>query len=142
MKHCEGTFKGSDGLKLFYQGWQTQKNAKAAIAIIHCMGEHSNCYMNIVNHFVPRGYNIHAFDLRGNGRSPGHRDYINSWIEIRNDISALRAGTCQYRTVAEAPSLTAKTLSTPERLSGTLNRSSHLMHFRSGEKDILLEKGV
>jgi alpha-beta hydrolase superfamily lysophospholipase len=52
------------------------------------MGEHSNRYKNIVNHFVPRGYDIYAFDLRGNGRSPGQRGYINSWIEIRNDISA------------------------------------------------------
>ena len=52
------------------------------------MGEHSDRYMNIVNHFVPRAYDICAFDLRGNGRSPGHRGYINSWIEIRDDISA------------------------------------------------------
>ena len=71
MKHCEGTFKGTDGLELFYQSWQTQENAKATIAIIHGMGEHSNRYKNIVNHFVPRGYDIHAFDLRGNGRLPG-----------------------------------------------------------------------
>ena len=89
MKHCEGTLKGADGLELFYQSWQTRGSAKAAIAIIHGIGEHSNHYMNIVNHFVPRGYDIHALDLRGNGRSPGQRGYINSWIEIRNDISAL-----------------------------------------------------
>jgi len=88
MKHCEGTLKGADGLELFYQSWQTRGIAKAAIAIIHGIGEHSNHYMNIVNHFVPRGYDIHALDLRGNGRSPGQRGYINSWIEIRNDISA------------------------------------------------------
>jgi alpha-beta hydrolase superfamily lysophospholipase len=88
MKHCEGTFKGTDGLELFFQSWQTQENAKAAIAIIHGIGEHSNRYMNIVNHFVPRGYDIHAFDLRGNGRSPGQRGHINSWTEMRNDISA------------------------------------------------------
>jgi alpha-beta hydrolase superfamily lysophospholipase len=88
MKHCEGTFKGTDGLELFYQSWQTQENAKATIAIIHGMGEHSNRYINIVNHFVPRGYDIFAFDLRGNGRSPGQRGYINSWTEIRNDINA------------------------------------------------------
>ena len=88
MKHYEGTFKGTDGLELFFQSWQTQENAKAAIAIIHGIGEHSNRYMNIVNHFVPRGYDIHAFDLRGNGRSPGQRGHINSWTEIRNDISA------------------------------------------------------
>ncbi|MDL1957933.1 MAG: alpha/beta hydrolase [Deltaproteobacteria bacterium] len=87
MKHCEGTFKGAGGLELFYQSWQTQENAKAAIAIIHGIGEHSDRYMNIVNHFVPRGYDIHAFDLRGNGRSPGQRGYINSWKEIRDDTS-------------------------------------------------------
>ncbi|MCW7073926.1 MAG: lysophospholipase [Methanophagales archaeon] len=44
--------------------------------------------MNIVNHFVPRGYDIHALDLRGNGRSPGQRGHINSWAEMRNDIGA------------------------------------------------------
>jgi alpha-beta hydrolase superfamily lysophospholipase len=88
MKHCKGTFRGADGIELFFQSWQTQGNAKAAIAIIHGSGDHSDRYMNIVNHFVPRGYDIHAFDLRGNGRSPGQRGYINSWAEIRYDVSA------------------------------------------------------
>jgi alpha-beta hydrolase superfamily lysophospholipase len=89
MKHNEGTFKGAAGLDLYYQSWQPGGAARAALAIIHGLGEHSGRYMNIVNHLVPKGYAIYALDHRGHGRSPGPRAFVNSWSEFSDDVGAL-----------------------------------------------------
>ncbi|MBN1316810.1 MAG: lysophospholipase [Anaerolineales bacterium] len=87
MIHDESTFKAVDGLELFYQSWKPEKG-KAAVAIVHGFGEHSGRYSNVVEHLVGKGYDVHAFDLRGHGRSPGKRGHINAWSEYRNDVKS------------------------------------------------------
>ena len=42
----------------------------------------------MVDWFVPKGYAVYAFDLRGFGHSPGPRGYINEWAEYRQDVKA------------------------------------------------------
>jgi len=86
MKHNEGKFQGAGELELYYQCWHPEELARAAIAIVPGLGDHSGRYMNIGNHLVPRGYAIYVFDLRGNGRSPGQRGYIKDWKEFREDV--------------------------------------------------------
>ncbi len=86
MKHSEGTFLGVDNLELYYQTWQPDKAARAALVIVHGLGEHGGRYMNLVNHLVPERYAIYTFDQRGYGRSPGKKGFINSWAEYREDV--------------------------------------------------------
>jgi alpha-beta hydrolase superfamily lysophospholipase len=86
MQHNEGTFKGFDGLELYYQSWQPEGVARAVLAIVHGLGEHGGRYMNIVNYLVPKGYAIYALDHRGHGRSPGLRAFVNSWSEYIEDV--------------------------------------------------------
>ncbi len=88
MKHSEGTFTTSDGLELYFQFWKPEADPRAAVAIVHGHGEHCGRYMNVVDCLVPAGYSVHGFDLRGFGRSPGRRSYINSWSEYREDVRA------------------------------------------------------
>jgi len=88
MDHLEGTFQGFGGLELYYQRWRPEGEPKAVLAIVHGFGEHSGRYDNVVNWLVPKGYAIYAFDLRGHGRSPGQRSYINRWAEYREDVRA------------------------------------------------------
>ncbi len=88
MKHTEATFDGFGGIKLYYQYWKPEGEQRATIAIVHGFGEHSGRYMNVVDWLVPAGYAVYAFDLRGHGRSPGQRAYINSWSEYRGDVRA------------------------------------------------------
>jgi len=82
----KGTFKSFDGLELFYQYWKNDSNIKAVLVIVHGFGEHSGRYMNVVNHFIPNGYCIYSYDLRGHGQSPGQRGYIKDWKEYREDL--------------------------------------------------------
>ena len=88
MDHVEGTFSGFEGLELYYQRWRPEGEPKAALAIVHGLGEHSGRYGNVVDWFAPKGYAVYAFDLRGFGRSPGPRGYINEWAEFREDVKA------------------------------------------------------
>jgi len=88
MNHTQDAFEGAGGLKLFCQSWRPEGAAQAVLAIVHGFGEHSGRYTHVVRHFVPRGYAVHGFDLRGHGRSPGQRGHINAWTEYRDDVKA------------------------------------------------------
>jgi alpha-beta hydrolase superfamily lysophospholipase len=85
MTHYEGRFTGHGGLELYAQCWRPEDAARAALAVVHGFGEHSGRYGNVVDWFVPRGYAVCAFDMRGMGRSPGQRGHINDWDELRED---------------------------------------------------------
>lgn len=84
----QGTFKGTVGLELYYQSWHPEGEVRAILVIVHGLGGHSGLYGNIVEHLIPQNYAVYAFDLRGNGRSPGQRGYINAWAEFREDLQA------------------------------------------------------
>ena len=84
----QGTFKGTVGLELYYQSWHPEGEVRAILVIVHGLGGHSGLYGNIVKHLIPQNYAVYAFDLRGNGRSPGQRGYINAWAEFREDLQA------------------------------------------------------
>jgi alpha-beta hydrolase superfamily lysophospholipase len=84
----QGTFKGTDGLELYYQSWHPEGEVWAILVMVHGLGGHSGLYGNIVQHLIPKNYAVYAFDLRGNGRSPGQRGYLNAWAEFREDLRA------------------------------------------------------
>lgn len=88
MEHQEGKFRGQDGVELYCQSWHPEGAVKAVLPVVHGIGEHSGRYGNVVNWFVPRGYAVYAFDLRGMGRSPGTRGHVNDWAEYRGDARA------------------------------------------------------
>ena len=84
----EGTFQGVDGLELYYQSWQPRDLPRAVLVVVHGHGGHSGIFTRMIEYLVTRNYVIYSFDLRGHGRSPGQRGYINSWAEYRADLSA------------------------------------------------------
>ena len=86
-RNREGTFQSSDGLELYYQSWQ-KDTARAVLVIVHGHGGHSGIFSRIIAEVSDRNYAVYSFDLRGHGRSPGQRGYINSWKEYRADLSA------------------------------------------------------
>ncbi|MEH2388026.1 MAG: lysophospholipase [Nostoc sp.] len=84
----EGTFQGVGGLDLYYQSWHPEGKVRAILAILHGLGGHSDRYSNVIQHLIPKQYAIYSLDLRGHGRSPGQRGYINAWSEFREDLRA------------------------------------------------------
>jgi alpha-beta hydrolase superfamily lysophospholipase len=89
IEHREGTFFGYGGLPLYYQAWVSGKAQPRAVLVnLHGLGDHSGLYLNLARHFPARGVRLYAFDMRGNGRSPGQRAYLRSWEEYRGDLDA------------------------------------------------------
>lgn len=86
MKHIEGRFKGYNGLGLYYQYWLPEKEPRAILLVVHGMAEHSGRYANLVEYFVPKGYAVCSFDLRGNGRSDGLRGYVEQFSAYVYDL--------------------------------------------------------
>ncbi|MDO8577877.1 MAG: lysophospholipase [Dehalococcoidales bacterium] len=90
MQHSDGRFKGHDGLDLYYQFWMPEEKPKAILLVVHGFGEHGGRYGNLVDYFLPRGYGICTYDLRGHGKSEGIRGYTDRFSDFVNDLDIFR----------------------------------------------------
>ena len=88
MRHVTGAFMGQGGLRLFRQSWLPDTPPRALVVNLHGLGDHSGLYEPLVAHLVSRGFGVHSYDARGNGRSEGQRAYIERWTELRSDLGA------------------------------------------------------
>jgi alpha-beta hydrolase superfamily lysophospholipase len=86
VEHRQGTFAGTDGIPLYYQAWLPPRLRRAVMVNLHGLGDHSGLYPNLGSYFPPRGIPVYAYDMRGNGRSPGQRAYVGRWEEYRGDL--------------------------------------------------------
>jgi alpha-beta hydrolase superfamily lysophospholipase len=86
LQHQTGTFPSHDGMELFYQHWWSKPPTRGVVVMVHGLGGHSGLFQNIVEALAPARFQLYALDLRGNGRSPGQRGYVNNWGELRGDV--------------------------------------------------------
>lgn len=86
MEHREDRFQTTDQLHLYSQCWKPAYQPKAVIVLIHGSFEHSGRYRSAAEFFTGRGFAVHAFDLRGHGRSDGERAFINSFDILLKDV--------------------------------------------------------
>jgi acylglycerol lipase len=87
-RKSEWTFEGAGGLRLHAGCWEPEETARAAVALIHGISEHSERYATLVEHLTSSGFAVCSFDHRGHGKSPGKRGHINDWSEYREDVRA------------------------------------------------------
>ncbi|MBP1737117.1 MAG: hypothetical protein H6Q60_998 [Oscillospiraceae bacterium] len=62
---------------------------KAAICIVHGVGEHFTRYQEMADHLGQRGYSVYGLDLLGHGHSPGIRGSSGSKEDIGGLITTL-----------------------------------------------------
>jgi alpha-beta hydrolase superfamily lysophospholipase len=86
MGQTSGTFDGINECELYYKTWLPDENPRAALLIVHGVGEHIDRYQNLVSGLVKSGYALAGYDQRGHGRSEGQRGHINSWDDYRGDL--------------------------------------------------------
>jgi len=79
-----------NGLSLHARYWLPEGEARAALALVHGIGDHSGRWTNVAESMVGNRYAVFGYDLRGHGKSPGKRGHINSWEEYRVDLLNFR----------------------------------------------------
>ncbi len=89
MKTFQSEWMDADGLKFYAQGWEPDKKPKAAVALVHGLGEHTGRYAHVGEAFSKAGYALMGFDLRGHGRSGGQRGHTPSADAYVRDIDLL-----------------------------------------------------
>lgn len=94
----EGTFTGDGSYKLCYRRWYNrQVGTKAVLVLAHGLAEHCGRYQNFIDYFLPRGYEIWAFDYRGHGKSEGKRCHVEKFDYFVQDTCSFLQIVAQQR---------------------------------------------
>jgi alpha-beta hydrolase superfamily lysophospholipase len=75
-----------DGTQLYARHWLPAGEVKAAFVIMHGLKDHSANYAAFAKQLVDAGFAVHAFDLRGHGRSAGKRVAPKAWMDYVDDL--------------------------------------------------------
>ncbi len=79
----------ADGLTLRGMDWQPSRKARAAICLIHGIGEHIGRYAHVVAALNQAAFAVVGVDLRGHGTSDGPRGVIPSFDAFLDDMDLM-----------------------------------------------------
>jgi alpha-beta hydrolase superfamily lysophospholipase/phosphatidylglycerophosphate synthase len=93
----ESCYNAYDGTAIYYRYWLTMplENVKQAgqqhtqqrqVILLHRGHEHSGRLAELGEQFAKAGYQVFAWDARGNGRSGGIKDHAESVTELERDL--------------------------------------------------------
>ncbi len=90
----ESCFNAYDGTAIYYRYWLTMpidkiKNADQPlrqVILLHRGHEHSGRLNELGEQFASAGFQVFAWDARGNGRSGGIKDHADSVTELERDL--------------------------------------------------------
>jgi alpha-beta hydrolase superfamily lysophospholipase len=88
LEHGEATIRGARGTTLYAQWWRPCGPCRGAVAVVHGLKDHSARYSSFAERLVHRGFAVHAFDLRGHGRSEGPRAWVDCFDDYVADLHA------------------------------------------------------
>ncbi len=88
MVQSEFGWQSKDGLHFFAQEWRPDGDIRAAVALVHGLGEHLGRYQHVAQYFNRYGLGVVSMDLRGHGRTQGVRGHA-SYDAINEDIDHL-----------------------------------------------------
>jgi len=89
MHHREDDLPVDDGVRLFHQSWLPETAPRADLLFVHGFTEHSSRHARLVEPLVERGLAVHAFDLRGHGRSSGDRVWVERFSRYADDFDRI-----------------------------------------------------
>jgi len=92
MTTSEFSWKGEGGLEIAAVEWKPEARARAAIALVHGLGEHFRRYAGMAAWYAERGLGTVAFDLPGHGMSGGKRGHT-SYATVAKEIDKLLGET-------------------------------------------------
>ncbi len=86
MNTVEWEWTSSDGLTMYAKAWLPETPAKAAISLVHGLGEHIGRYEHVGAALTGAGFALLGFDHRGHGKSAGPRGHTPSYEALLDDI--------------------------------------------------------
>lgn len=75
-----------DGTKVLLRSWAPAGPPRAAVVVLHGLGEHSGRYEHVGAHLAMSGLAPFAVDLRGFGGSEGRRAFVKDFAEYYGDV--------------------------------------------------------
>ncbi len=100
----EAFIHGYQDCEIYCQAWE-KPQAKASLIITHGQGEHSECYVRVVEALKDLPINIYALDLRGHGRSEGSRGVVKDFDEYVFDLEAFFEFLKKEKQISKEPIL-------------------------------------
>jgi alpha-beta hydrolase superfamily lysophospholipase len=93
----ESCYNAYDGTAIYYRYWLTmplegikragqQQTQQRQVILLHRGHEHSGRLAELGEQFAKAGYQVFAWDARGNGRSGGIKDHAESVTELERDL--------------------------------------------------------
>jgi acylglycerol lipase len=86
MKCLEDSFQTDDGLTLHEKCWLPDEQPDAVLVVVHGVVEHCDRYAEMAETLSRHGVAVHAFDLRGHGRSDGARIWVKRFDRYVADL--------------------------------------------------------
>jgi acylglycerol lipase len=84
-----GSVRTADGVELALYRWPSGAPMRATVALLHGLAEHAGRYAALADRLAAAGIELVAIDLRGHGRSPGERTWVESFDAYLDDAQAL-----------------------------------------------------
>lgn len=129
-QHQEGTFTSFDGLSIYHQSWMPDEQPKAAVMVVHGLGEHSGRYAHVADRLTTAGYAVYALDHRGHGKSEGKRAFVKHYDEFMSDL-------VQFRAVIESKHPRTPLVLLGHSMGGNL-AMGHVLEHQSGVAGLVL----
>ena len=80
----------ADGARLALRRAPAAGRARAALILLHGLGDHSGRFTELAGWLAEHGVSVWALDQRGHGRSPGKRGHFSRFAQFVADVGALR----------------------------------------------------
>jgi alpha-beta hydrolase superfamily lysophospholipase len=90
IRRTESQLRGSTGDLLFRRSW-IPRNAERIVILVHGYGEHSGRYEHTASDLARAGFEVHAYDQKGHGRSGGARCYARRFDHLLDDLEGFVA---------------------------------------------------
>jgi len=96
IRRIESYLTGSTGHLLFRRAW-IPKPAERIVILVHGYAEHSGRYEQTASTLARAGFEVHAYDQQGHGRSGGTRCHVRRFGDLLDDLEGFVAAVREER---------------------------------------------
>ncbi|MFB3117394.1 MAG: lysophospholipase [Myxococcota bacterium] len=90
IRRTESHLPGATGHLLFRRSW-LPRTSERIIVLVHGYGEHSGRYEQTASDLARAGFEVHAYDHQGHGRSGGTRCHVRRFEHLLDDLEGFVA---------------------------------------------------